>query len=626
MAWTGFKSKGFVSNTAGMDYLEQANTDQAQAHRNAMANRAKQEEHAARETAKQQAREGRREANRAEAKERRASRAKAREKSDRVARYLDASLDEGQVSETVSPPATTVFDPTREFNPTINLTDPQGAALASLGTDRTALEAGGASIGAQTDNLIAKIEEDETDAGGYFSAYLDKIVMPTSTFEGRNLDQVTRHELLHRLVEQLMSSGVLAKIELPEMQSILQKFDTEFTGTATVADFINFVQMNHPSRYQFSQSDIIPSTGDYANRVYRGERFDPRMRSAGWDWSGQGDYIGQRSWGGDDLFINEQGWEGVDSFNYLDPSYGAYRAFDPDNAPWTGSGTKWELDKDRKPISTPGKGQKDYEDWIAFQRELPSEKYGGARVRGEGTPKYSFDPRDQFDEAQISGWNTETLPWGPATVNHQWVREGFTDSQGNPDYRWKRIPKSTGTPDPIPLGFKDSLFKPEMDPTDYGSETGLGNWPMGDEHALLAAQAARFDLPGQQDYVGPGGKSSGYYGRLARFNRAAALKAHPDSRIRQLAEAEIPDIVLDKITEVLSSGGHEVWGQLGSYENAMNYLNQLMKQYQAGMVPQQESKMPKVGKRKFAYTPKGKVAAKRYAKKTGKKVKKVPGY
>lgn len=31
--------------------------------------------------------------------------------------------------------------------------------------------------------------------------------------------------------------------------------------------------------------------------------------------------------------------------------------------------------------------------------------------------------------------------------------------------------------------------------------------------------------------------------------------------------------------------------------------------------------MPKVGGKKFAYTKKGKAAAKRYAKKTGKKVK-----
>ena len=31
--------------------------------------------------------------------------------------------------------------------------------------------------------------------------------------------------------------------------------------------------------------------------------------------------------------------------------------------------------------------------------------------------------------------------------------------------------------------------------------------------------------------------------------------------------------------------------------------------------------MPKVGRKKFAYTSKGKAAAKRYARKTGKKVK-----
>ena len=32
--------------------------------------------------------------------------------------------------------------------------------------------------------------------------------------------------------------------------------------------------------------------------------------------------------------------------------------------------------------------------------------------------------------------------------------------------------------------------------------------------------------------------------------------------------------------------------------------------------------MPKVGKKKFSYTKKGKTAAKKYAKKTGKKMKK----
>jgi hypothetical protein len=36
--------------------------------------------------------------------------------------------------------------------------------------------------------------------------------------------------------------------------------------------------------------------------------------------------------------------------------------------------------------------------------------------------------------------------------------------------------------------------------------------------------------------------------------------------------------------------------------------------------------MPKVGTKKFAYTAKGKKAAKAEAKKTGKKVKKLKGY
>ena len=36
--------------------------------------------------------------------------------------------------------------------------------------------------------------------------------------------------------------------------------------------------------------------------------------------------------------------------------------------------------------------------------------------------------------------------------------------------------------------------------------------------------------------------------------------------------------------------------------------------------------MPKVGKKHFAYMAKGKAAAKKFAKKSGKKVKKVKGY
>ena len=39
------------------------------------------------------------------------------------------------------------------------------------------------------------------------------------------------------------------------------------------------------------------------------------------------------------------------------------------------------------------------------------------------------------------------------------------------------------------------------------------------------------------------------------------------------------------------------------------------------LLPQMEKKMPKVGKKKFSYTKKGKAAAKKHAKKTGKKMR-----
>ena len=547
MAWTGFTSKRFVSNTAGMDYLEQANTDQARAHRNAMANRAKQEEHAARETSKKQAREGRREANRAAAKERRASRVKAREKSDRVAMYLDATLDEDQVRESIS----IAEDPQVADSPYVSLptsgpmdylqslTSAQAEAAGSLGTDPSVIEGAGLVIGAdQMDSWIAKVEEAATPgAGATYSSKLDEIRIPTRGMEGGDLDQLTRHELLHRLVTQLEKLGILDTIPLPEMQAIIEKFDPDFQGDATVQDFINFVQMNKPIKWNQEtrtfDRDVIPATGSYFDKYYpNANRFDPRARTAGWDYS---------------LQSNLGGYYGEDIEGRGD-------------APWAGSGER---------------GKQDFDAWMAFQRELPSEKYGGA-VMGAGAG--------------------ETVPWGPATVNWEWQKQEILMSDGRTSHKWIRTPVSTGTPNPTSYGHvtmqgdartEAGIPLVDQEPVrNIRSQTGLGNWPMGDEHALLAAQAAQHDLPGQQNYVSPSGDTSNYYGKLARFNRAAALKAHPDSKIRHLAEANIPDIVLDKMTEALLTGGDDIWGQLGSWENAKNYLDQLMKQYQAGMIPQ----------------------------------------
>ena len=57
----------------------------------------------------------------------------------------------------------------------------------------------------------------------------------------------------------------------------------------------------------------------------------------------------------------------------------------------------------------------------------------------------------------------------------------------------------------------------------------------------------------------------------------------------------------------------------------MDYWRRLVDRLLKGF-NNKESKMPKVGKKKFAYTAKGKVAAKKFAKKTGKKIKKVKAY
>jgi len=533
----------------------------AQSHRDAMrAHRDAMEERAARETAKKQAREGRREANRSAAAARRADRAKARQKSDRSVRLLEDTISSpppqeetryGMPSQKVSGtiqasgPTPSVAGPMDYLGP--SLTDPQGAALSSLGSP-TALETAGATVGAATDNLIAKIREDATPgAGGWFSPYYDEIVMPTTTFQGRNLDQITRHELMHRLVEELTDSGVLRDIPLPEMQGILEKFDN-FTGEATVQDFIDFMQMNNPS----PSSDIVPATGEYWDDWAFGvRRVDPRSRTIGWDYSGI------------PKIYDDQGR--FESYNIETGPYDQAPNFA--KAPWAGSSAR---------------GKQDWDDWMAFQRELPSEAYGAAVMGHQLAGDQGWlNPGDEgYNELIGTGAARRPIGWGPSVVNYRWHQKADEDD-------WTQVPVSTGL---VPMGMKGTPSWQDAQPYideagDYWGgldyDVGLGNWPMGDEHALLAAQAARFDLPGQQDYVSPTGETGSYYGNLARFNRAAALKAHPDSRIRAITEAGLPDIVMDKLTEVLSTGDDEVWGQAGSFEGAVKYVNQLIKEYQS---------------------------------------------
>jgi hypothetical protein len=348
--------------------------------------------------------------------------------------------------------------------------------------------------------------------GGWYSSQLDEIVLPSVT--ASTTSQKTRHELMHRLVNEMKKAGDLSQISVPQMQEIIAKFDKqkakelkEAGKTPTALDFMNFVSLEDDNiRFRAG----MPTRTLLDDDTYS-MGWDPRMRTAGW----------APHWG-----TNEAG-------------QGLYETEVPPDAPFLtgGSVTPWEgsgsvpvglgQSGPRKEYeytkASSGVGKAEWDSWVRFQRELPSEKMGGA-VAG-------------YDTNTLYG--SKTVPWGPATVSYK--IDPITGEE---------IPVSTGSQAPLP-GIRQ--------------ETGLANWPMGSEHALVAAQAARYPSLGQRDP----------YGKLARFNRRAALIAHPDSRVRAIHEIDLPDIVLDKMQDYLMDSGL-MWNEDMTYEGAMDYLSRML--------------------------------------------------
>ena len=139
-------------------------------------------------------------------------------------------------------------------------------------------------------------------------------------------------------------------------------------------------------------------------------------------------------------------------------------------------GRQWDP-RFRSPQSS-AQGQQDWADWLAYQRELPGEKFGGARVRGPGSSAGQY------------GWINRTLPWGPATVVDEFGNKG----------------------------------------------TGLGNWPVGDQHAIVAANAASYPVQGDV--------FEDWYGNLATHNLEAMRKAHPSTRLSTMMKSNLPAAAL----------------------------------------------------------------------------------
>ena len=362
---------------------------------------------------------------------------------------------------------------------------------------------------------IAPFRLDQTPgAGAYFSPYYDEIVMSKQSLKSEDAAKKTRHELMHRLVNNMKQSGALSEIAVPQLEEIFDKFDVAYKGTTpTAKDFMNFVSLE--SNRNLMRAGMITRSPleewDEESQSYvRAKKggfsmdFDPRMRTAGWE----------PRWG-----LTESGQALYDT-----------RTTNPSDAPYTtgSSVTPWAGS------SKQGKGA--WDAWVAFQRELPSEKMGGA-VAG-ATDKWG---------------DYQTGPWGPATVSYSYEYDPVSDS-------YVKTPVSTGSQAPRRHETLPNIYQ----------QVGLGNWPMGDEHALVAAQTARYpNLPGQSDY----------YGDMARFNRKAALVAHPDSRLRAIHDANLPDIVLDKMQDYLMETGL-MWNQDMTYTSAMDYLSGMLSQYE----------------------------------------------
>ena len=298
-------------------------------------------------------------------------------------------------------------------------------------------------------------------AGAFFTPNLDRITLPSVTESSTS--QKTRHELMHRLVEEMRNTGALKEIGIPQMEAILDKFNIEYQGPTTALDFMNFVSLETygaaigagmTTRSPITEWDEDQQKYVLSSPLSYSMDWDPRMRTAG------------------------------------------QRAYD-----WSGK---------------PQTGQDQWDSWVAFQRELPTEELGGA----------------------VAGAGGRTAPWGPATV---WMDENMQ-------------PVGTGA------GYANTSWNEGNVPF-YQAQTGLRNWPMGDEHALTAAQAARYP--------------DSDYGQLARFNRSAALVAHPDSRVRAIHEVGLPDIVLDRMQDYLMETG-VMWNQDMTYESAMDYLSRIL--------------------------------------------------
>jgi len=337
---------------------------------------------------------------------------------------------------------------------------------------------------------------DASGAGGYFSPSEHAIRLSQSSYgDPQSRQRVTSHELMHSALENLESSGGLQNISFPQMEDYGRKFGRQ-GGVYDWGkqEFNKFARTDDPFAFEdwkaLKEGDW--TLQDFADSLRMDDIGYDELGTypVGFDWaySGEDDELG--------LAARNPGWFG--------------RQFDPRMR------TAGFEDAEQ--------GKIDYDNWLAFQREMPEEKHGGARTNwreGYSTPYATYtDPETGVSRNLEPAFSWGSAPWGPASVVDEYGRLG----------------------------------------------TGLGNWPVGDQHAILAANAASYPVTGDV--------YDDFYGNLARHNRNVMLnQAHPSSRLNTMMRNDLPMQALQAMESYVQQNP---WGETETPEEAMNRVRQYM--------------------------------------------------
>ena len=105
------------------------------------------------------------------------------------------------------------------------------------------------------------------------------------------------------------------------------------------------------------------------------------------------------------------------------------------------------------------------------------------------------------------------------------------------------------------------------------------------------------------------------------------LTPEESQKLQLIVRAKLmPEVAKQQQQGLLQQANNPMMARMGQRPNMNVPMPNSRMAAQQGLLQRQEISMPMVGKKKYPYTKKGKMAAKKAAKKKGMKVKKMKGY